>query len=387
MTVRNVGHGFGMRVGSAAAAVVLWAGCGPSADSPCSPACGAGFVCYYGVCVPGLDASAPPDARDDGGDEDGGGDDGDMPPTGKLDLLFVVDDSGDMGEAQRVLAAAFPSLLDALFAPPTGPGGDPEYPPVEDLHVGVLSSDMGTGTFRVPSCDHSDDGRLQHEPAAGLPDCATGYPAFLTATSAGGSTAHDFECIATLGTNGCGFEQPLAAMERALTVHMAPGGADAAFLRADARLAVVVVSTENDCSTDDPSVFNPDEPPPLPVRCVQLAERLIPVTRFVTALEEAKPSGAFAAAFVVGVPPSLAVCNTTGDRIAMCLDDASMQERIGSTGQVEIVCEEGDVRATPGVRHVELARQLGRRAIVRSICDPQYETFFGSFAELVQTGR
>jgi len=377
-----------MLAGWAAASLVLAAGCGPSADTPCSPACGAGFACYYGVCVPDVDASGPPDVRDDGGGEDGGGDDAGIPPTGKLDLLFVIDDSGGMAEAQQMLVAAFPRLLDALFAPPPAPGGDPEYPPVEDLHVGVVSSDMGAGGFSVPTCERSDDGRLQHEPATGVPGCASSYPAFLTATSPGAATARDFECMATLGTNGCGFEQPLAAMREALTVHMASGGDDAAFLRADARLAVVVVSNENDCSSDDAAMFDPAGPTPLATRCVDLVDRLTPVARFVTALESAKPSGAFAAAFVVGVPPSLATCNTTGDRLAACLADASMQERINpSTGQVQFVCEEGAVRATPGVRHVEAASRLGRRAIVRSICDPRYETFFASFAELAQTTR
>ncbi|NMC69294.1 MAG: hypothetical protein GYA57_04390 [Myxococcales bacterium] len=386
--MRNKHCALGILVGVAAASAVL-AGCGPSSDAPCSPACSTGFVCYYGVCVPDTDASGPPDGREDGGGaEDGGGDDGGTTPTGKLDLLFVVDDSGGMAEAQQMLAEGFPSLIDALFTPPEDPSGHPAYPAVEDLHVGVISSDMGTGAFVVPTCEHADDGRLQHEPAAGVPGCTASYPAFLTATAPGASTAHEFECIATLGTNGCGFEQPLGAMREALTVHMAPGGADAAFLRADARLAVVVVSNENDCSTEDSSVFDPAGSTPLATRCVDLADRLTPVRRFVTALQEAKPSGVFAAAFVVGVPPSLATCNTTGERIAACLTDASMQERINpSTGQVQAVCEEGAIRATPGVRHVELAGQLGNRSIVRSICDPQYETFFASFAELVQTSR
>lgn len=375
-------------LGSVAASALFLAGCGPSSDTPCSPACGNGFACYYGVCVPDVDASGTPDAPDDGTAEDVHGDDGGTTTAGKLDLLFVIDDSGGMAEAQQMLTAAFPLLLDALFHPPENPSGDPEYPPVEDLHVGVISSDMGAGGFDVSTCGRSDDGRLQHASAPGLPGCAASYPAFLSVTTPGASTAHDFECIATLGTSGCGFEQPLGSMRKALTVHMAPGGADAAFLRADAGLAVVVVSTENDCSADDTSVYDPAGPTPIQTRCYDLVDRLTPIARFASALEGAEPTGRLAVAFVVGTPPSLATCNTTGDRIAPCLDDATMQEQINpSTGQIQTVCESGALKATPGVRFVGLAAELGSRAVVRSICDPRYETFFASFAELAQTNR
>ena len=64
------------------------AGCGPSADDPCSPACGAGFTCYFGVCVVAEDASGedgpPPDV-----DDDAGGDDAVVVTPGKVDLLFI----------------------------------------------------------------------------------------------------------------------------------------------------------------------------------------------------------------------------------------------------------------------------------------------------------
>ncbi|MBN1773113.1 MAG: hypothetical protein JXB32_17740 [Deltaproteobacteria bacterium] len=377
-----------IRIGCGVLAVAL-SGCGPSADTPCTPACGAGFGCYFGICVPDEDASMPPDGRDDARREDAGGDEGGTVTPGKLDLLFVVDDSGSMGEAQRLLADAFPLLLDALFTPPEDPTtGDPEYPAVDDLHVGVISSDMGTGSFVVPTCSGNDDGRLLHEPVAGVSGCAATYPAYLTATTPGAAVAHDFACIATLGTNGCGFEQPLGAMHKALTVHMAPGGPDAAFLRADAALAVVVLTDENDCSTDDSSMFDPSGPTPLQTRCFDHPDLLTPVVRYATGLDGARPSGRYAVAFLVGVPPGLSSCNTTGDLISPCLADASMRERINpSTGQVQTVCENGGVRATPGIRHVELATELGRRAVVRSICDPGFETFFAQLAEMAQTAR
>jgi hypothetical protein len=49
--------------------------------------------------------------------------------------------------------------------------------------------------------------------------------------------------MARLGTTGCGFEQPLEAMFRALQPTKNPG-----FLRGDALLAIVIVGDEDDCS-------------------------------------------------------------------------------------------------------------------------------------------
>src|SRR6476646_1895078 len=52
----------------------------------------------------------------------------------KVDVLFMVDDSGSMAAAQANLAASFPAFMDTLRALP---GGAP------DLHVAIVSSDMG----------------------------------------------------------------------------------------------------------------------------------------------------------------------------------------------------------------------------------------------------
>lgn len=69
-----------------------------------------------------------------------------------------------------------------------------------------------------------------------------------------GSLAETFSCIARLGTQGCGFEQQLEAMRRALDPAL---GLNPGFLRHDARLAVIVVSDEDDCSASDRALFDP----------------------------------------------------------------------------------------------------------------------------------
>ena len=360
-------------------------GCGASSDDPCAPACGVGFQCYFGICVPGGDAS--------GADADADADDGSTVTPGKVDLLFVVDNSGSMAEEQGMMTGAFPALVGALFAPPTDPGtGDPLYPAVDDLNVGVVSSDMGVGPYSVTTCTRNDDGVLQHTPNPSVGGCEASYPAFLHATTStpGPDFARDFTCIATLGTNGCGFEQPLGAMEKALAVHARPGGPNEGFLRGDAALAIVVLSDENDCSAGDTAMFDPAGPGgALALRCVTMADHLADPDHFANALNTLKPDGRFAVGLMVGVPPAVRACNTTGDAIAPCLAEPSMAETIDpGTGNVRPVCESlPDTRAFPGLRFVQFARLLGRNAFVRSICDPRFETFFQQLAQLAQTAR
>jgi hypothetical protein len=78
----------------------------------------------------------------------------------KVDLLFVVDNSASMGDKQQYLQQAVPDLLARLvtpncldpvtganYGPSDGNGhcaqGNLEFPPVHDMHVGVLSTSLG----------------------------------------------------------------------------------------------------------------------------------------------------------------------------------------------------------------------------------------------------
>jgi hypothetical protein len=175
-----------------------------------------------------------------------------------------------MAEEQKKLNAVLPNLVRALGlgtkdGRPRVTGAAPDFPPVESLHIGVVSSDLGlNGAPSQNSCgDRSfvpterdtrtatqrinkpvgDDGILQVTTAvavAGIfapsaqgttvqevvpadPSCSN--VAFepnqrFVAFSAGDSVdeaAHRFSCIAKLGRNGCGLEQQLEASLKALT--------------------------------------------------------------------------------------------------------------------------------------------------------------------------
>jgi hypothetical protein len=179
--------------------------------------------------------------------------------SNRLDLLFVIDDSASMGEEQELLAANFPRFIDELY------GDDGQLP---DLHIGVVSSDLGIPPYELQQ-DQGDclgdgkDGVLLRGPAGA--DCGlTGDEPYLVDSSdpdgairnyPTGELARTFECMAKLGTNGCGFERHLEAMERALTDQPRNDG----FLRDDAVLAIVFIADEDDCSAADPDLFDPEE--------------------------------------------------------------------------------------------------------------------------------
>lgn len=125
----------------------------------------------------------------------------------KVDLLLMVDNSNSMAGEQQSLKRELPNLITVLT---TGyrSDADPEpFPPVKDLHVGVVSSDMGIPGVELPPSCHAnggDDGRLQSAPHGDR--CEAAYPSFLRfigdARIGPVTDAHKFAddvgCIATL---------------------------------------------------------------------------------------------------------------------------------------------------------------------------------------------
>lgn len=99
-----------------------------------------------------------------------------------VDILVVVDNSDSIDLEQELLVEAFPSLLEGLMDPLVDPMiGRPVHHPVKDLHVGVVSTDMGSGGYVVSDCNNSvigDDGILQNKPRGET--CAEAYPDFLS---------------------------------------------------------------------------------------------------------------------------------------------------------------------------------------------------------------
>ncbi|NMO21029.1 VWA domain-containing protein [Pyxidicoccus fallax] len=176
----------------------------------------------------------------------------------KTDILFVIDNSSSMEDEQEGIAQELPAFVEALK---TGSGV------VQDFRVGVITTSVYLRSFvqgREQFREYADQGgRLQPVPdAAGQATderFIEGSDQFLV---------EKFRRLVEQGIDGSGQETPFEAVRLAVTEPLATTaiseGGNAGFLRDGARLLVVVVTDEEDCSsmerpapvtlTDDTSV-------------------------------------------------------------------------------------------------------------------------------------
>ncbi len=233
--------------------------------------------------------------------------------VGALDLLFVVDTSLSMADKQRELARRVPQLVKSLVSPDPDPvTGAERTPPVPDLHVAVITSSLGGhGTSHCRGREHADDRAhlmpregafasqgwfVQKDGEAPRPaTCGAPVPSsvltwvydprsderarFVGAKDAAALQIETSCVLSTLGEEGCGYEETLESLRRFL-VDPAPyvsatvscrrtsagddcgdndfvvSGVDTellaqrrAFLRPDSLLAVIILTDENDGST------------------------------------------------------------------------------------------------------------------------------------------
>ncbi len=322
--------------------------------------------------------------------------------AGQLDMLFVVDNSGSMSEEQASLAEQLPRLVRAVVTGDANEDGVQDFPAVADLHVGVVTVDMGVGGYAIPTCTASpmfgDDGVLRTVGSTSLMGCAPSYPSFLAYAPGDGSTpdqlAADFGCLAAAGTSGCGFEQQLEAGLKAVTPSTSAttftagtrGHGDtenAGFLRPDAALAVVTITDEEDCSITPgseaifdltSSTYTGD----LNLRCYLYKEAQQPIARYVDGLLALKSDPSLVVfAPIVGIPVDLA-----GASYDAMLADPRMVETIdtapGTTGaRLVASCNvPGRGVAFPPRRIVGTASDLaarGAHTVVQSICQESFE--------------
>jgi hypothetical protein len=171
-----------------------------------------------------------------------------------IDLLFLIDDSPSMADKQANLAGGFPRFADALASIPGG---------LPSIHLGVATTDLGTsgtedttpgpliGAVSQGGCDgYGKAGNLQlyRAPVTGAPyiidtvDPMTGD----RVRNYTGALSDAFSQIARgAGAAGCGFEQHLSAIKRALDP---ANPVNTGFLRPDALLGVIIITDEDDCS-------------------------------------------------------------------------------------------------------------------------------------------
>ncbi|MDQ3032837.1 MAG: hypothetical protein M3Y87_10495 [Myxococcota bacterium] len=426
MSLRASSSLFALAVGVAAC------GCGPS-PSTCvtgeqiACACAAGVTSVqrcgadgtYGACACSeADASAGSDGGTPG--LDGGPDPVCMD---QLDLLLMVDNSNSMAEEQAALMVELPRLVRALASGDADGDGSVDFAPIASLHVGVITSDMGVGGAAVPTCSagaggamFGDDGVLRTSGRTSIPGCMATYPAVL-GFMAGESTdafASDVACVASTGTGGCGFEQQLEAVLKAISPATtqpwtAPGyvpptffagtsghalGANAGFVRPGSILAAVILTDEEDCSAADAELFDPASETysdsDLSLRCFAYPEALHPISRFASGLRALRRDARrLALSVIAGVPPGVAGETAAEyDAILALPDMAARTDPAMPTRLVPSCNVPGRGVAFPPRRIVELARDLepsGAQTRVHSICDaslaPSIDALIESIAQ------
>jgi hypothetical protein len=382
-----------------------------------------------------------------------------------VDMLIVVDNSGSMAEEQQILATAFFPFINSLANPlPGWP-----YPAANNVRVGIVDNDMGLqwgapaqpppDGVSVNGCgDWGDNGAFQQGAyagggtiniesgviaCAGTTQCPTNWtcdnlnngvgtctappdgdtdpyndgdnqscPAFAatwaetTPDALNPDLAFQVACLSSLGTDGCGFEQQLAAAAAGLNVNKD-------FIRDTALLAVLIVSDEEDCSIQDgPGLFGSadfKDSQRINISCGENPEFLFPASSYYNTFKALKGDQANAVVFgaFVGVPydpdkPGAdKVCQGPGNTITGCLDAPGMKLTIvdettsggQATKQYLPACTRGPsnapvTKARPGRRYVELATQnppngFGNMSYVYSICNADWSPAMEDIAKLI----
>ncbi len=310
-------------------------------------------------------------------------------PLAAVDLLLVVDDSPDMEEAQARFAAALGPFLQTLET-------------ASSVRIGLIASDMGTGPTGACAGDpRGRDGLLVATGDVADAACAASYdPPWVDLVAGSGAPRQAVECLfGSIGTGGCGFERPLDATLRTVVPASATlefagvrgghrDGAHAGFFREDALLAIMMVGSEDDCSSLAEGFYDADFPSPIGERCAARGELLRPGDEYLEALGAVVPANRVLVAAITGAPLA-PVAEQNADAFDALLEADAMQERLGeSAGNIAPACTGPGGAAPPGRRIVSFARDVAARGglgRVESVCAETYAPFLDEVAAAVAT--
>jgi hypothetical protein len=366
----------------------------------------------------------------------------------KIDLLFMVDNSSSMEQEQNALSIQFPRLINVLTSGDKNADGMQDFPPAKDLHLGVVSSDLGLPGLEsagIEKCGGlGDEGRLLNiaNPAlAAMNLCsATTYnPPFLSYSKENNDDpvqfANDFSCIATLGIDGCGFEQQLESVLKAvwpgddpsvtfvtdtagfgMLGNAGPGFPNGDFIRNSANegpslIALILVTDEEDCSSRRMDHFVPNASPNgLNTRCyfegLRGAEsNLFQVDRYIQLFKMLRPGQENLVIFagIVGVPQRLTTqevldgydFDMPGQNelyLDMILGADEMTEMVNDMGTPDVLeddgmrpsCDRGDnAKAYPPRRIVEVAKGFGQNGVIQSICQEDFAPAINAIIDVI----
>ncbi len=353
-----------------------------------------------------------------------------------LDVVFVLANSSNMGKAQGNLIANFPTFVQTMQA---FPGGMP------NLHLAVVSSDMGAGTGNGRCAGNGNAGIFQWGGPTTTCAATTDGARFLSnvagITNYTGDLSSLFSCVAALDEGGCVYEQTLLSVTHALGAdnfdisgNPEPPQQNQGFLRAGAYLAIILLTNEDDCSAPqgaandlfpragDGSSLSSTLGPPTRYRCNAFGHlcgtpqtappimsplgtndpgdfttivnldncvsaedgRLIPVAAFAGVIKALKPDPAnqILVAAIAGLYPD----NSRNAPYSVSWTRAPSGDPAGPWPEMVHSCvSAGDGSdANPGVRVGEFVKQFGRNGVLQSICDTSFRPAMQRIADEIR---
>ncbi|HEY8379655.1 MAG TPA: hypothetical protein VIK91_24350 [Nannocystis sp.] len=191
---------------------------------------------------PKFDLGATPDVGETGGATE-------SKPCVKVDLLFVIDNSGSMEDEQANLIAGFPAFVNGM---------QKELADAESLHIGVVTTDAYE--YNEPGCAEVLGALVTQTGGDGSSNGPCGPYAsgkrFMTEKD---NLPQSFACAGQVGIDGDGNERPIDAAIQALGPGLgAPGACNEGFAREDALLVLVIITDEEEEASigDPPQWFN-----------------------------------------------------------------------------------------------------------------------------------
>lgn len=346
----------------------------------------------------------------------------------EVDLLFMIDNSNSMREEQEALAREIPNLVRALATGDRDLNGVPDFSPVRSLHIGIVSSDMGSAGVPLNSCgtEFGDDGLLLTGPGNCTGSVGNGVFEFARDSSDTNAFIANVSCAAALGTGGCGIEQQLESVLKAISPsrpqpwtvdgYVPPvfgyenrgasgghaDGGNAGFVRDNSALAIIMITDEEDCSARNADVFLANDGQfsglPLNLRCTNAIDPntgapfpqgdiVFPIERYIDGTDGhgglfnlRRNPGLLIFAPIVGIPTSL---GQTSPDVPInwdgILNSSDMVEMIDprEPRRLRYSCTyPGVSEAAPPNRIVRVAQgleQLGASVTIQSICTDSYQ--------------
>lgn len=252
------------------------------------------------------------------------------------DILFVIDDSTSMAGEQTLLQNGLAAFIQTLATSPVA----------NDYQVGVTTTSVA-----------------DFDGAARAPAGALVPPGVMPGSSP--TLVADFQAAVIVGTSGSNREQPFEAVRLAIEKSV-PGGANEGFLRSGARLAIIFLSDEDDCS-------GPVDTGATPVASSQdcREEKEDPASTLVPVADAA----AFLAGPLAGERRDVVVASVVGVAPGTLVPSCGLAHCADQT--CGTATDEGD-------RFIELLAAVGAaRTRLASICDASFDQALAEFASVI----